>query len=125
MRRRICYQCIGCGETSAIRCRNGQAVAYDGRRCNIFFFNGTATPEIYTLSLHDALPIFRQVLSQAETALALARDGVAAARLAESHARRDHEDALRRQAENQDRALRLAALRDDLRTWTADRKSVV
>src|SRR5436189_5665004 len=22
-----------------------------------FFFNGTATPEIYTLSLHDALPI--------------------------------------------------------------------
>src|SRR6266513_1313842 len=25
-----------------------------------FFFNDTATPEIYTLSLHDALPIFRQ-----------------------------------------------------------------
>src|SRR5438034_9550168 len=24
-----------------------------------FFFNGTATPEIYTLSLHDALPICR------------------------------------------------------------------
>src|SRR3712207_9007921 len=24
----------------------------------IFFFNDTATPEIYTLSLHDALPIF-------------------------------------------------------------------
>src|SRR5690606_42163050 len=23
-----------------------------------FFFNATATPEIYTLSLHDALPIF-------------------------------------------------------------------
>ena len=23
----------------------------------IFFFNDTATPEIYTLSLHDALPI--------------------------------------------------------------------
>src|SRR4249919_3538556 len=23
----------------------------------VFFFNGTATPEIYTLSLHDALPI--------------------------------------------------------------------
>src|SRR5437667_6745283 len=23
-----------------------------------FFFNGTATAEIYTLSLHDALPIF-------------------------------------------------------------------
>src|SRR6266540_3803062 len=24
--------------------------------CNHFFFNDTATPEIYTLSLHDALP---------------------------------------------------------------------
>src|SRR3712207_7431223 len=28
---------------------------------NIFFFNDTATTEIYTLSLHDALPIFYQV----------------------------------------------------------------
>src|SRR5258705_1846864 len=26
-----------------------------------FFFNDTATPEIYTLSLHDALPIWRDV----------------------------------------------------------------
>ena len=26
----------------------------------VFFFNGTATTEIYTLSLHDALPICRQ-----------------------------------------------------------------
>src|SRR5476649_3071374 len=26
-----------------------------------FFFNDTATTEIYTLSLHDALPIFRAV----------------------------------------------------------------
>src|SRR5438874_10556750 len=25
--------------------------------CLFFFFNGTATTEIYTLSLHDALPI--------------------------------------------------------------------
>src|SRR5437764_13719370 len=25
----------------------------------LFFFNDTATPEIYTLSLHDALPIYR------------------------------------------------------------------
>src|SRR5438105_10340823 len=24
----------------------------------LFFFNATATPEIYTLSLHDALPIY-------------------------------------------------------------------
>src|SRR3712207_175258 len=28
------------------------------RDYNIFFFNDTATTEIYTLSLHDALPIF-------------------------------------------------------------------
>src|SRR3712207_8621819 len=27
-------------------------------RCVVFFFNDTATTEIYTLSLHDALPIF-------------------------------------------------------------------
>src|SRR5258706_6756315 len=27
-----------------------------------FFFNDTATTEIYTLSLHDALPIFRLVI---------------------------------------------------------------
>src|SRR5439155_17065126 len=26
---------------------------------SFFFFNATATTEIYTLSLHDALPIFR------------------------------------------------------------------
>src|ERR1039457_6304715 len=27
--------------------------------CCVFFFNDTATTEIYTLSLHDALPIFQ------------------------------------------------------------------
>src|SRR5258708_29854808 len=27
-----------------------------------FFFNDTATTEIYTLSLHDALPIFQQIV---------------------------------------------------------------
>src|SRR5437763_9114267 len=26
--------------------------------CIVFFFTATATPETYTLSLHDALPIF-------------------------------------------------------------------
>src|SRR2546430_15314172 len=26
--------------------------------CPVFFFNDTATTEIYTLSLHDALPIY-------------------------------------------------------------------
>src|SRR2546426_12834280 len=28
------------------------------RTCSFFFFNDTATTEIYTLSLHDALPIW-------------------------------------------------------------------
>src|SRR6185437_17097234 len=28
---------------------------------SIFFFNHTATPEIYTLSLHDALPISARI----------------------------------------------------------------
>src|SRR5258708_23681717 len=27
--------------------------------CLLFFFNDTATTEIYTLSLHDALPIYK------------------------------------------------------------------
>src|SRR5688572_32333711 len=30
---------------------------YDAHIVHIFFFNDTATTEIYTLSLHDALPI--------------------------------------------------------------------
>src|SRR3712207_8028676 len=30
-----------------------------GSMCIFFFFNDTATTEIYTLSLHDALPISR------------------------------------------------------------------
>src|SRR3712207_7402136 len=30
----------------------------------MFFFNDTATTEIYTLSLHDALPIYRAVVRQ-------------------------------------------------------------
>jgi len=33
--------------------------------CFFFFFNDTATTEIYTLSLHDALPILRAALRQA------------------------------------------------------------
>src|SRR3712207_8688881 len=31
--------------------------------CCCFFFNDTATTEIYTLSLHDALPIWRSASS--------------------------------------------------------------
>src|SRR5258708_31076606 len=32
--------------------------------CHFFFFNDTATTEIYTLSLHDALPICGQITAQ-------------------------------------------------------------
>src|SRR2546430_17366663 len=38
-----------------------------------FFFNDTATTEIYTLSLHDALPIFASVLGVEFTTEALRR----------------------------------------------------
>src|SRR2546429_9005832 len=34
-----------------------------------FFFNDTATTEIYTLSLHDALPICRFIVADAYTEL--------------------------------------------------------
>src|SRR3712207_7744207 len=34
----------------------------DDHVCVCFFFNDTATTEIYTLSLHDALPIFLKTL---------------------------------------------------------------
>ena len=41
-----------------------------------FFFNDTATTEIYTLSLHDALPIFGIALSsKMSPALPKAIDG--------------------------------------------------
>src|SRR5205807_9505844 len=45
---------------------------------SFFFFNLTATPEIYTLSLHDALPILDAVLKMERRARAAAhgRDGV-------------------------------------------------
>src|SRR2546429_8446722 len=35
-------------------------------RCLFFFFNDTATTEIYTLSLHDALPISDVVVGRIE-----------------------------------------------------------
>src|SRR5256885_17141608 len=43
-----------------------------------FFFNDTATTEIYTLSLHDALPISRVSLAQAlyDQAADLQKEGV-------------------------------------------------
>src|SRR2546422_3197299 len=52
-----------------------------------FFFNDTATTEIYTLSLHDALPIFARV-HHVEDAVLRADDGC---QLGEDHLR-DRED---------------------------------
>src|SRR3712207_7621176 len=38
-------------------CRRSCDMILDRRKVYVFFFNDTATTEIYTLSLHDALPI--------------------------------------------------------------------
>src|SRR5215475_16089454 len=45
--------------TCLISCRLSPPPLFDLRSCSLlfFFFNDTATTEIYTLSLHDALPI--------------------------------------------------------------------
>src|SRR2546430_13550679 len=45
-----------------------------------FFFNDTATTEIYTLSLHDALPIYRRVARYGLESRQLGRHGVDADR---------------------------------------------
>src|SRR5208337_5657366 len=37
--------------------------------CLLFFFNDTATTEIYTLSLHDALPISRRKTGYGDAAI--------------------------------------------------------
>src|ERR1019366_10574939 len=50
-----------------------------------FFFNDTATTEIYTLSLHDALPISARVLRRA------GRQGAPGARRRSRRARRSEE----------------------------------
>src|SRR2546430_12541614 len=49
-----------------------------------FFFNDTATTEIYTLSLHDALPICRQLLARQD------RPGSPPDRVGRRRARRRH-----------------------------------
>src|SRR5260370_33853334 len=46
---------------------------------SFFFFNDTATTEIYTLSLHDALPISVAQLPEPAGAEPAAADGVGAA----------------------------------------------
>src|SRR3712207_7039784 len=39
----------------------------------VFFFNDTATTEIYTLSLHDALPIWQMIATATATITTIAR----------------------------------------------------
>src|SRR2546429_3459679 len=43
--------------------------------CFFFFFNDTATTEIYTLSLHDALPILQGYITQLTQQSAKSGDG--------------------------------------------------
>ena len=54
-----------------------------------FFFNDTATTEIYTLSLHDALPIFRDPAGHplAQSAAAAAAPAGSAAQVAGARGR--------------------------------------
>src|SRR2546422_10990335 len=61
---------------------------------SFFFFNDTATTEIYTLSLHDALPIYRE--GEADRGDAQARGAVQRAdeqrlRLAHAEDQREHQ----------------------------------
>src|SRR3989442_14095939 len=56
-------------------------------RCFFFFFNDTATTEIYTLSLHDALPISLPLLIR--TAVRTCRAGSGAEELRAEAASRD------------------------------------
>src|ERR1039458_5725036 len=57
--RRACPSPAGAGRgpaSATIHLRRSRPTTH--RRCfHFFFFNDTATTEIYTLSLHDALPI--------------------------------------------------------------------
>src|SRR2546427_3912986 len=64
-----------------------------------FFFNDTATTEIYTLSLHDALPIYRRAVLRGRGRgcnrwhrRAAARDRVRDCERRQSRARRVHGD---------------------------------
>src|SRR3990170_6457879 len=52
-------------------CVNGSELA-----AHFFFFNDTATTEIYTLSLHDALPIFQALVDDRRRELAQRLDGL-------------------------------------------------
>ena len=47
----------GCGKEGGVGNDRSRRVRESKEKKGFFFFNDTATTEIYTLSLHDALPI--------------------------------------------------------------------
>src|SRR5215211_7329518 len=87
---------------------NGPTFLFD---FSFFFFNDTATTEIYTLSLHDALPISRR-----RTA-AIRRQRLARA----AHAAGDHADAPRRGPQRSERRQRRARRPPPRRQRPSDR----
>src|SRR5437667_1747213 len=60
--------------------------------CVCFFFNDTATTEIYTLSLHDALPIYLHEHDLVVLTDAAAADGAEPAGGVRAHVRRRQND---------------------------------
>src|SRR6266571_3721374 len=48
---------VGRQQATQLHCPEGINIIHIQPCCVVFFFNDTATTEIYTLSLHDALPI--------------------------------------------------------------------
>src|SRR3954449_12537286 len=65
------YRFRRCRRRSSARCLRGSYPGCD--RC--FFFNDTATTEIYSFSLHDALPIYSGACNTASTILVGAETG--------------------------------------------------
>src|SRR2546429_4004889 len=49
--------CLNLSHTLIYFLTNSSRISFKSKFCFFFFFNDTATTEIYTLSLHDALPI--------------------------------------------------------------------
>src|SRR5437870_12864002 len=57
MTQRLCQPCTPSYSLKSVV--HSHILAFSSSTLFIFFFNATAPPEIYTLSLHDALPISR------------------------------------------------------------------
>src|SRR5215813_15495811 len=58
--------------------------------CYFFFFNDTATTEIYTLSLHDALPIYGLARRRGHSPRPPVRRGAAARAPCRRHSSEEH-----------------------------------